>query len=258
MPNLLVFWYPLHIRIWGQVGRAVNAQRRWQAFAWALGEGLALWGTVMMDLQYLFYIAFLMGPFALLTLVESRARARLIGWGVVALVIFMALMWWSDRCSRCWNSTPKAFAVSTDAWSIPFPDDSDLGLPMGRRGVGAQPADIRQRDHRDRRGGAVAAVGVASDGAGLVCCRGRISRWTHTHTTPYKPIHEAMEGIFRSLTVGGGVCVLAVVLRGAPGRLPSGGRAPLWVGIDCCWLCSVTTFSDRRYNPRRRPTSFTE
>jgi hypothetical protein len=246
MPNLLgVFWYPLHILIWGQVARAVNAKRRWHSFTWTLGEGIALWATAMTDLQYLFYIAFLMGPYGLLTLVESRARARLIGLGAVALVIFVALLWWVGPLPALlkFDQSKAVPAVPVDAWSIPFPDgfltlgdyqmhrDEAVGgliLLMFASGVMVTLLTSRRREWQQW-------VWFVMALAPLVCSPGPYITVNGTRiTTPYKPIHQAMEGIFRSPGRLGAVFVFAAVVFAGRAWTPILRRRPRalpWVAV---------------------------
>lgn len=84
--NLIaVFWLPLALLLWERVAITRRA-------AWALLLGLALWGMWLTDPLVLLWVAALLGPYALLTLVRQRAAwGRIVALGVLALAVMLAL-----------------------------------------------------------------------------------------------------------------------------------------------------------------------
>ncbi len=86
--NLIgVFWLPLALLLWDRVA----VTRRWR---WAVALGGALWGMWLSDPLVLLWAALLLGPYALLTLVQVRTRpvrARLVALGALAVIVVMAL-----------------------------------------------------------------------------------------------------------------------------------------------------------------------
>lgn len=81
----LMAWIPGLLLLWDQVARR-------RTILWAVLFGIGLWGLWLTDFQYLVWIPFLLIPFGLWTLHrEAAQRGRIIGLGVVALVIMLAL-----------------------------------------------------------------------------------------------------------------------------------------------------------------------
>ncbi|NJL95162.1 MAG: hypothetical protein HC915_16305 [Anaerolineae bacterium] len=113
-----VFWYPVLLLLWDQVART-------RQLGWALLFGLALWGAALTDLQYLLFAPWLVVPCGLRTLHRAAgwsARARLIGLGALALVIFAALMWFAG---------PLPYLLNLDrerslAWEV----ENTLGIAL--------------------------------------------------------------------------------------------------------------------------------
>jgi len=154
--NLLgAFWFPLLILIWGRVARDVahvglypNVSPRPAApgqtlrergffpslfmgkgrgWGWALIMGVALYAMVMMDLQYPLFAVWLLLPYVLLTLVRAgswAARARLIAFGVLALGLALALLWFAGPLPYVLKYDRALLAPTPleGTESIPFPD----------------------------------------------------------------------------------------------------------------------------------------
>lgn len=87
------FWLPAELLLWGSVVRAVEGGRMRRAVAWALLMGVTLWGILLTDLQFPIFTAFLLAPYALLTLWRSPARLKLIGAGTVMMAVALPLAW---------------------------------------------------------------------------------------------------------------------------------------------------------------------
>ncbi len=128
-PNLLgVFWYPAHLLLWGEVARQVN--HRWKGWLWAVLEGAALWAALLTDMQYLLFLAFLLPPYALLTLMQCKSRFKLIILGGVSLSVFILLAWFIGPL-RPMLEFKREKAVAAEGgliWGIPFPDGY-IGIP---------------------------------------------------------------------------------------------------------------------------------
>ncbi|MCL4877318.1 MAG: hypothetical protein KJ064_11705 [Anaerolineae bacterium] len=128
-PNLLgVFWYPAHLLIWGEVARQVY--HRWKGWAWAGIVGAALWASLLTDMQYLLFLTFLLPPFALLTMIQSRRRVKLAALGGFALVVFLILSWWVGPLHPMleFDHDKTVAAEGGLIWGIPFPDGY-VGIP---------------------------------------------------------------------------------------------------------------------------------
>ena len=88
--NLLtLFWIPLVLLAWEKFLAA-------RAIRWAALTGVILWGMWLTDTLIVLWGGLLLGPYALLALVQARdglARRRLVLLGGLALVITLALAW---------------------------------------------------------------------------------------------------------------------------------------------------------------------
>lgn len=136
-PNLLgIFWFPVHLLIWGELARRVNQVNRergtrfkaslhvWGGVAlYALLQGLAIWGAILTDIQYGMFIPFLLLPYVLLTLIQSRQRWQLILWGMIALLIGVGLLWFAGPLPALLNYDEGQVlrASLENSWGIPFP-----------------------------------------------------------------------------------------------------------------------------------------
>ena len=59
----------------GNLVRAVSGRRWSRVFLWAVVEGIALWGTGHTDLQFPIFVAFILVPYGLWTLWQTRPKA---------------------------------------------------------------------------------------------------------------------------------------------------------------------------------------
>lgn len=91
----LMNWFllPVLLLIWKGIAAAVRARQPRRALAGALGMGVALWATVLADLQFPLFAVFVLGPYGLLTLWRSPARRHLVALGALALSLAVALLW---------------------------------------------------------------------------------------------------------------------------------------------------------------------
>lgn len=113
--TMTLFWLPTLLLLWGE-----TVKRGW---AWAVIFGVALYGVIMTDVQWLLLVAPVIIPYGLLTVIQSRRRLPVIGRGVLA-VSLAAVLWYVagslpylliyDRSGLA--STPLERAVA-----IPFP-----------------------------------------------------------------------------------------------------------------------------------------
>jgi hypothetical protein len=105
-----------------------NLSMQRNTFVWVVVLGLTVWAMVLTDVQYPLFAAFVVLPYALWTICQARslgARLRLIGLGLAAGVIGLALLWLAGPLPYLLNynrtglsSTPVERAVE-----IPFPVD---------------------------------------------------------------------------------------------------------------------------------------
>ena len=119
---LSLFWLPLNLLLWDRVAKS----RGRAALAWTLAQGLAFYAMMMTDLQLILFLAFLLIPYGVLTLIEQgdwTARLRLMGRGLVALAIMTGLLWFVGPLSyilRYDFSELSPMAIE-NAGGIPFP-----------------------------------------------------------------------------------------------------------------------------------------
>ena len=87
------FWLPIQLLLWQQIVREVEASRTARAVALAAVQGVTLWGILHTDLQFPIFTAFLLVPYVLYTLVKSHKRLKLVGVGLVVMVVAAPLAW---------------------------------------------------------------------------------------------------------------------------------------------------------------------
>lgn len=220
------FWYPVQLLIWTQVARARTMRG---ALLWGVGQGAAFYAMLMTDFQHLLFVAFLLVPYGLLTLLRAQggaARLRLIGAGVVAVGLAFALLWFAgplpallvyDRSGL----SPQAIESAT---GIPFP----LGYvwresPYTRRvtlGAFVLPlmiaalalALIRRRHISARTLFWLALVIVPA----LLALGPSIQIGERHLPTPYVLLHQAFGGLFRSPARFSPIIALAALLVSIP------------------------------------------
>jgi hypothetical protein len=88
---------------------------------------LALWGMILVDLQYALFAAFIVGPYGLLTLWQAEnhtARARLIARGLLAVGIAIVVLWVAGPLPYVldFDRSVLASTPARDAISIRFPE----------------------------------------------------------------------------------------------------------------------------------------
>ncbi len=134
-----LFWYPLILMIWRHLTGLLSARdfspspTRWRggrgvrstSLRWAVILALALYGLMMTDYQHLLFLAFLLIPYGLLTLVRMptwASRIRLIGFSFMALVLTVALLWFVG---------PLPYILSFDRSTLsPMPIENAQGIPF--------------------------------------------------------------------------------------------------------------------------------
>ncbi len=87
------FWLPVHLLLWQQIVRSVEAGKLRRAIFWAILQGIGLWGVLLSDLQFPIFVAFLLVPYLLYTLWKTRQRLKLIAVGLVVGVVALPLAW---------------------------------------------------------------------------------------------------------------------------------------------------------------------
>ncbi len=118
---LSLFWLPLNLLLWDRLAKSHGRA----AMVWTVVMGLAFYGTMMTDFQLMLFLAFLLIPFGVLTLVQQRAwaaRLRLIGRGIAALAIMTALLWFIG---------PLPYILQYDFSGLsPMPIENAGGIPL--------------------------------------------------------------------------------------------------------------------------------
>jgi hypothetical protein len=91
------FWLPLHLILWSQSLRAVQARSPKRALLWAIVQGIALYGMAMSEHQFVIFAAFVVVPYGLLSLWHARRHWRqllsLCGVALLTVAIGVALLW---------------------------------------------------------------------------------------------------------------------------------------------------------------------
>ncbi len=118
---LSTFWLPLALLTWD-----VTAEARGRArFAWGALVGVTFYAIMLTDYQHMLFLAFLLVPFGVVTLIRKPSwseRIRLALTGVLALVVMTALLWFIG---------PLPHIISYDFASLsPQPIESAGGIPF--------------------------------------------------------------------------------------------------------------------------------
>jgi hypothetical protein len=132
------FWLPTHVLIWGNLVRAVSLRRWRRVLLWAVVEEIALWATGHTDLQFPIFVAFILVPYGLWTLWQSRPKnlqerlrnalpisrtqMGIVSAGVVVLIVAVLLLWFVRPLPymRQFTGTLAPGTVE-DRPGIPFP-----------------------------------------------------------------------------------------------------------------------------------------
>jgi hypothetical protein len=107
------FWLPLLLLTWARACHATHAR---PMLGWCALFGAVLWGAGLTDLQYGFFAPFVVGPYVLWTLWRARRAwrplLRLIGGGVLAAALALALLWWVGPLAAVARFDPRTLAAS--------------------------------------------------------------------------------------------------------------------------------------------------
>jgi hypothetical protein len=122
------FWLPANLLLWKRIAAAAETGRARRVVALALAQGLMWWAVALTDLQAPIFVAFILGPYGLLTFSRSRRRGRLIAAGALAAVVAVALLWWIG---------PLRYILDFDDQLIPGPveDRPVIAFPDGLIGM---------------------------------------------------------------------------------------------------------------------------
>jgi hypothetical protein len=93
------FWLPVSLLMWKRIAAAAEAGRSRRVLGLALVQGLVWWAIVLTDLQVPIFVAFVLGPYGLLTLHHSRKRRLLVVAGLLAATLTLALLWFAGPLS---------------------------------------------------------------------------------------------------------------------------------------------------------------
>jgi hypothetical protein len=124
------FWLPTHLFLW----RRVVVSSGWRRLAWAVVQGIGLWAAGLTDLQYLLFLAFLLGPYALWTLWQRRSSQggtvpRLLLTGLLAVITGFALLYIAGPLPHLLEPTDDYLAVtpSENAFALRWPEEYIFG-----------------------------------------------------------------------------------------------------------------------------------
>ncbi len=222
---LALFWYPLNLLIWRRV--ALHSAQPRAALLWSVIQGSAFYAMLLTDYQYAIYLALLIVPYGLLTLAQQpgwRARGRLVLWGVLALFIMLALLWFAGplRYILAFDTSQLSPMPMEDAQAIPFPQGYFARLNVYDRVVTlggvvlplllvtlAASLLVARRGRRDRRRWFWALLVLPPL---LLSAGGYISVAGVQIPTPYVLLHEVFGGLFRSPARFGAVLIIPAAI----------------------------------------------
>lgn len=84
------FWLPLALLLWHKISQARRAKDQ---LGLSIALGLTLCAMILTDLQYPFFLAFILIPYGLWTLWHSPTRLRLIVFGLLSIMLALGLLW---------------------------------------------------------------------------------------------------------------------------------------------------------------------
>lgn len=117
------FWLAGSLLLWQQVVRAAESGRLARLLFWSAVMGLGLYGIGLTDLQFPIFTAFVLAPYSLYTLWQTRQRGRLILGGMLALGLALALLWLAG---------PLPWMLRFEGTLAPGPVDERPGVPFPR------------------------------------------------------------------------------------------------------------------------------
>lgn len=95
--NLMGWWWlPIALLTWQQIAQNYERGAHTRAGIWALLLSAALWGMTLTDLQYPLFLAFLILPYGLWTLLQACTwlkRVTLSIYGLASITIALILLW---------------------------------------------------------------------------------------------------------------------------------------------------------------------
>ncbi|NDJ61055.1 MAG: hypothetical protein GYB67_08010 [Chloroflexi bacterium] len=259
---LSLFWLPLALVIWGRIARSIDQPRR--TFVWALVLGLTLYGMLMTEYQHGLFLAFLIVPYGLLTLITAgsgRLRGRLVGAGIVAVGLALGLLWIAGPLPHLLTYDLSSLSPQRieDAAGIPFPDGylwrwspysrsvtlGALILPSVAAALLISLSPLRRRLNKPIRWFWFAVMLPP-----LIFSAGpSITLGETTVTTPYVALHEIFGGLFRNPARFAPVIILpALIFVGQTlGPLMS-QRTPVRLGLLAA-LTLLVLIDARIYEP---------
>ncbi|MCA9906507.1 MAG: hypothetical protein KC547_21785, partial [Anaerolineae bacterium] len=95
--NLMGWWWlPIALLTWQQIAQNNQRAAHTRAGIWALLLSAVLWGMTLTDLQYPLFLAFLIFPYGLWTLIQARSwlkRVTLSIYGLASITSALILLW---------------------------------------------------------------------------------------------------------------------------------------------------------------------
>jgi hypothetical protein len=117
------FWLPASLLLWKRLAAAAGAGHPQRLIALTLAQGVVWWAAVLTDLQVPIFVAFVLGPYALLTLYRSSRRVTLIAAGLSAAALAVVLLWFAGPLSQIARFNDQLIPGPVeDRPVIPFPD----------------------------------------------------------------------------------------------------------------------------------------
>ncbi len=223
------FWLPLALITWGELARS----RTWlRTVLWASLLGVTLWAMMITDMQYPIYLAFLIVPYGVWTLVRYSSPVRQIGAGIIALGIAVFLLYLGGTLPAIlaadqtgFSPTPPERAVAIDfplgfVWHTTGGNVS-LGAVVLPLVLTALMVWIRMRRRRGANMTAPAWLWGAVLIAPLVLSAGAsITLGSTEILMPYRAFHALFGGLFRYperlsavIVIAGGLFALKVLSK---------------------------------------------
>ncbi len=198
------FWLPLALLTWGELARS----RTWRAaIGWGVLFGVTLWAMIITDMQYPIFLAFLILPYGLWTMLRVGSAVRQLGAGMLALGVAVVLLYVGGTLPAILSTDQTGFSPTPPerAVAIDFPLGFVWHTTGGNVSLGAVILPLvvialivgvlNRRKYRNAApvwlwGLALIAPLVLSAGASITIGSTEI-------VMPYRYFHEVFGGLFR-------------------------------------------------------------
>ncbi len=237
------FWLPLSLLTWRQI---IGSRSLKMSLAWSIMFGVTLWAMLITDMQYAVYLAFLLIPYALWTLIGVwRAKPTALLGGVLSISTALALLYIGGTLPALLRFDRTGLSPTPADRAVPlnFPDEFIIPRSGDRVTLGAVLMPLlvialilvirawSQGQKIARVNTAPAWMWLLTAISPLILSAGAsITLGENTITLPYAAFHELFGGMFRYPERFSVVFLIAAVLFSFK------VLSPLTIPRNRCWI----------------------